>query len=370
MGPGRGGTGAAARGRHRAFYGTPPYAHGVAHPTQPRPSSGPGPTAHPAPRASRPAPRPLRRAAPRPTPPRIVVLGDLTADVVLVPARPLERATDVPGRVAIRRGGSAANTAGWVARLGADCALVCAVGRDRLGSALVDALAAQGVRVLATRLSGARSARIGIVVTPDGERSFVADRGAAQLLAPGMLRSAWFRGADVLHLPAYSLLGSPLGEAGFAAIGHARTAGARISVDLASSAPLLAAGREAAMALLARAAPDLLLATEDEAARLLGRHDASPLLRIAPAVVVKRGPRGATVLERTGRLRFDVATRPVAAADTTGAGDAFDAGFLVGWVTATRRGASAATALRAGAAAGNRAAGRHLRAGIAELDLG
>jgi sugar/nucleoside kinase (ribokinase family) len=85
---------------------------------------------------------------------------------------------------------------------------------------------------------------------------------------------------------------------------------------------------------------------------------------------VKRVPRGATVLERTGRLRFDVATRPVVAADTTGAGDAFDAGFLVGWVTATRRGASAATALRAGAAAGNRAAGRHLRAGIAELDLG
>ncbi len=298
------------------------------------------------------------------------MLGDLTADVVLVPSRPLERATDVPGQVALRRGGSAANTASWVARLGAEGALVCAVGRDRLGSALVAALTADGVRVHAVRVAGARTARIGIVVEPDGERSFVADRGAAQLLAAAMLRAAWFRGADVLHLPAYSLLGRPLGEAGLAAIGLARAAGARVTIDLASSAPLLAGGRDAALALLERAAPDVLIATEDEAARLLGRRDPSPLLRLAPAIVVKRGARGATVLERAGRLRFDVATRPVAAADTTGAGDAFDAGFLVGWVAGLRRGSSAAVALRAGAAAGNRAAGRHLRAGIAELDLG
>ena len=355
VGPGRGGAGAAARERHRAFYGTPPYAHDVTPPASPRA----------VPRRIVPA-----RAGPRLAPPRLVVLGDLTADVVLVPARPLERATDVPGRVAIRRGGSAANTASWAARLGADAALVCAVGRDRMGAALVEALAADGVRVHATRVAGARTARIGIVVAPDGERSFVADRGAAQLLAPAALRAAWFRGADVLHLPAYSLLGKPLGDAGLAAIAHARAAGARVTVDLASSAPLLAEGRAAALALLARVAPDVLLATEDEAARLLGRRDPSPLLRVAPAVVVKRGRHGATVLERAGRLRFDVATRPVAAADTTGAGDAFDAGFLVGWVAAMRRGASAVTALRAGAAAANRAAGRHLRSGIAELDLG
>ena len=51
-------------------------------------------------------------------------------------------------------------------------------------------------------------------VAPGGERSFVADRGAADLLAPGDLRSGWFDGADALHLPIYSLLGEPLGQAG------------------------------------------------------------------------------------------------------------------------------------------------------------
>ncbi len=298
------------------------------------------------------------------------MLGDLAADVVLAPSRPLEPASDVPGRVAIRLGGSAANTARWAVRLGADGALVCAVGRDRLGAALVRALEADGVRVRAVRVAGARTGRIGVLVTSDGERSFVADRGAAQLLTPAALRTAWFRGADILHLPAYSLLGRPLGEAGIAAIGMARKAGARISLDLASAAPLLADGRAAALALVARVAPDVVFATEGEVTRLLGRSDPARLLDVTPAVVVKRGPRGATVLEGTRRVRFDIATRAVVASDTTGAGDAFDAGFLVAWIAALREGAGAGAALRRGAAAGNRAAGRHLRAGVHELDLG
>lgn len=306
----------------------------------------------------------------RPAQPRIVVLGDLAADVVLAPFGPLEPASDVPGRVAIRQGGSAANTARWVARLGADATLVCAVGRDRLGTTLTRALEGDGVRVRAVRVAGARTGRIGVLVAPDGERSFVADRGAAQLLAPSALRAAWFRRADVLHLPAYSLLGRPLGEAGFAAIGMARKAGARVTLDLASSAPLLADGRAAALSLLGRAVPDVILATESEVARLLGRSDPARLLDVAAAVVVKRGSRGATVLDGAHRVRFDVATRPVAAADTTGAGDAFDAGFLVGWLAALRDGAGVGAALRRGAAAGNRAAGRLLRTAPRELDLG
>ena len=272
--------------------------------------------------------------------------------------------------MAIRQGGSAANTARWAARLGADASLICAVGRDAIGVALVDALASDGVRVHAVRVAGARTGRIGILVTPDGERSFVWYWGAAQRLAPAAVKAAWLRGADVLHLPAYSLLGKPLGDAGFAAIAMARAAGARVSVDLASTAPLLADGRAAALALLDRGAPDVLLATEDEIARLLGRRDPSPLLRIAPAVVVKRGRHGASVLEAATRVRLEIPTRAVAAADTTGAGDAFDAGFLVAWAEALRRGLAPTEALRRGASAGNRIAGRHLRAGIAELDLG
>ena len=323
----------------------------------------------------------MSTARPAAAPPvvRIVVVGDLAADVVLAPDRPLERGTDVAGRVTVSQGGSAANTAGWVARLGASSSLVCSVGTDALGRSLVADMAARGVTVRAIRIASARTDRIGVLVAPDGERSFVADRGAAQELRLERLRAAWFARADVLHVPAYSLLGEPLGRAGLAAIAMARAAGARISVDLASAAPLLAGGRGAALDLLRAAAPDVLLANESEVARLLGdggRSDyateahTAALLALAPAVVVKRGARGARVLERAGGSVTDVATRPLLAPDTTGAGDAFDAGFLVGWVGAIRAGLPAAAALRRGAAAGNRAAGRHLAAPRRELALG
>ena len=145
-------------------------------------------------------------------------------DAVIVPARPLERGSDVPGRVALRQGGSAANTARWLARLGVRSTLVTSVGRDAVGRALVDALRKDGVTVRASRASGRPTGRIGVVVMFGGERSFVADRGAADELRPTDLRAGWFDG-DLLHLPAYSLIGSPLGDAGRRGIELARSAG-------------------------------------------------------------------------------------------------------------------------------------------------
>ena len=121
-----------------------------------------------------------------------MVLGDLMLDVVLAPARPFERGTDVPGHVSLVQGGSAANTARWLARLGARTTLIAAVGRDAAGRALVDAVRDDKVQARVMRVAGARTGRIGVVVAPDGERSFVADRGAADALSPADLRAAWF----------------------------------------------------------------------------------------------------------------------------------------------------------------------------------
>ena len=97
------------------------------------------------------------------------MLGDLMLDVVLAPERALETGTDVPGRVMLRHGGSAASTARWLARLGARVTLLCAVGRDPEGRALVAALERDGVRVRATRVAGERTGRIGVFVAPGGE---------------------------------------------------------------------------------------------------------------------------------------------------------------------------------------------------------
>jgi len=100
------------------------------------------------------------------------VLGDLALDVVVAPGRALVAGSDVPGVVAFRQGGSAATTARVAAALGAHVTFVTAVGRDAIGRALVDDLAATGVTVRPFRAAQARTARIGVLVAA-AERSFV-----------------------------------------------------------------------------------------------------------------------------------------------------------------------------------------------------
>jgi sugar/nucleoside kinase (ribokinase family) len=175
----------------------------------------------------------------------------------------------------------------------------------------------------------------------------------------------------VLHLPAYSLLGDPLASAARRAAMLARDAGASVSVDLASAGPLLARGRQSAHRAIAAVAPDLLFTNAAEATAFLGDADIERLLEVAPVVLVKRGPRGATLVARTTGahlIRLEVATRPRAAADTTGAGDAFDAGFLAQWLARGRE--TSPADLRRAVVAGNRAAARQIAAPRPELALG
>ena len=300
-------------------------------------------------------------------------MGDLVLDTVLAPGRPLESGTDVPGRVALRQGGSAANTARWLAHLGVRTSLVAAVGRDPIGRALVGAMSDAGVVPRIARVAGRPTGRIGVLIGPSGERSFVADRGAADALSPKDVDPAWFRRVDAVHLPAYSLLGEPLGLAGRAAVALGRAEAALVSLDLASIGPLLARGRRAARQLVASIAPDILFATEAEALALIGRYAVEDLLDFTDLAVVKRGAKGATLLARGrdgSRLRVEVATASVATTDSTGAGDAFDAGFLASYLVARRAGRTGPSVIHRAALAGHRAAMRQLVSPRPELVLG
>ena len=309
--------------------------------------------------------------------PRAIVLGDLVLDIVLTPSRPLRSGTDVVGRVVFRQGGSAATTARVLAGEGVASALVTAAGEDGAGPALAAYLREQGVEVHAVPVRSPHSGRLGVLIEPSSERTFVADRGAILRLRPHHLRAAWFHDADLLHLPAYSLLGERLTATAERAATLARARGARVSVDLASAGFLEDFGAEAVLATVRRIRPDVLLANELERRTVLaGRKGVGvdALLDLAPIVVLKQGREGA-LLVATGLGREIVAAaRPASVADSTGAGDAFDAGFLAAWLRsgAPQAGPRARSALERALRAGHRAArrevlGRRMEFSLADL---
>lgn len=293
-------------------------------------------------------------------------------DIVVRAVSGVVAGTDIAGVVRFRLGGSAANTARSFAALGGTASFIGAVGNDELGTRLIAALRAAGVTVHTTRSRGP-SARLLALISADGERSFITDRGVADSLSVTAVKDAWLSRVDALHVPAYSLLTPPLADAAFHAIARARANGALISVDLASRRPLLARGRRAARDLITRSAPDIVFANVSEAAAVVGSSEPGRVGALAPVVVIKQGAGGCRVIwsgQRRGEvLQSVVATRQIAVADTTGAGDAFDAGFLYSLIVSGYRPGSlpAAAAIRRGALAGHRSAARLLSGPREEL---
>lgn len=309
------------------------------------------------------------------TQPRLVALGDLLLDVVVAPDRPIERGTDVPGILAFRRGGSAANTSAAFVRAGGAASLITSLGDDHWASRLLSSLRADGVRIHVARHRG-RSGRLAALIDERGERSFVTERGVADELAAGEIEPGWLRGADVLHVPVYSLFTEPIGSASVRASVLAQEGAALVSTDLSSQGPLLAFGARRSRARIAALAPDVLFANRDEAAALLrksGRRAWADLLTHAALVVVKDGVWGCRVLwDEAGATRqLDVAaTRVGRKVDTTGAGDAFAAGFLYSLLRSGGREAMGRDkALRRAAMAGHRIAAEALQRGRPEIEL-
>jgi ribokinase len=302
-------------------------------------------------------------------------------DVVVQAQSAPQRGTDVGGSIRFRTGGSAANAARSFAALGGRASLICVVGQDAIAGRLLASVRAAGVVVHAVRARG-RTPRLLALIDEQGERSFVTDRSVADELPPELLKTAWLAHVDGVHIPAYSLLNGTLPQAARNAAQFVHAAGGTVSVDLASHRPLLARGRGAALAAIRTVQPDVVLANSSEAAALTGLRPGrgssaldERLLDVAPLAIVKQGPSGCRIVWRAhvgeAALAIDVATRPIVASDTTGAGDAFDAGFLHSLLASGhRRGAPVdGPALRRAALAGHRAAARLLTRPRTELVL-
>jgi ribokinase len=283
----------------------------------------------------------------------ICVLGDAHLDVVVRMSGPLSEETDTPAASCFSVGGQAANVAAWVTALGGRSRLVAVRGTD-LGAEIVSAeLARRSVEVVGPIVPG----NTGVVVslsTGGRQRSMLTDRGVGTALAAEQVSPDWLDGCEWLHVSGYALAHEPMRSAALAVARAAQQRSVRLAVDLSSTAMIESVGVASFRQLIVLIRPEVVFGNEAEAALIGGPHGVGlhgvglhgvgldgvgqhgdgpdgdgPLEHGLPGrgrLIVKLGAEGVRV---AGRHFPALPTVPV---DSTGAGDAFAAGYLVGGV--------------------------------------
>ena len=249
-------------------------------------------------------------------PPLVCTLGDHTLDVVVRLAGLLAEGGDTDAEIHVGPGGQGANVAAWAAALGARARAIGKRGDDEAGRLVRAGLESRGVEVV-----GPEEGRNGVIcslVSVDGSRSMAADRSAAAALQAHELDAAWLEGCDHLFVSGYALLHEPARSAAVRAAELARTEGAVVSVDLSTWSAIRDAGPERVREAVLRLEPEVVFANEDEERIVGGPWPGTTW-------VTKRGARGASFGgdQREARQVEEVV-------DSTGAGDALAAGFIVG----------------------------------------
>jgi sugar/nucleoside kinase (ribokinase family) len=250
----------------------------------------------------------------------ICTLGDVLLDVVVRTAGPLAPGADSPVETRLATGGQAANVAAWVAELGSRARCVAKSGDDAAGALARSLLDARGVELVGPVVDG-RTGVVVALVAADGERTMATDRGVSPELSVDELDPTWFDGCARLHISGYSLLADPIAEAALTAARLARSEGVEISVDLSSWSSIRDYGPERFRSNLDALGPEVVFANEPEWEMVGGAY------ALAGIAVVKRGSRGVEVRTAAGVERFEPPGSAIV--DTTGAGDALAAGFLV-----------------------------------------
>ncbi|HEX6351830.1 sugar kinase [Actinophytocola sp.] len=255
----------------------------------------------------------------------IIVVGDVALDVVATHSGSVVHGGDVRAKIALTTGGAGANTAAWLASCGVETVLVGRVGDDVAGRRAFEELTTAGVRCAFQIDPTAPTTCVVVLVDGNGQRSMLPDRGAGAKMSATDLDPALLRQASHLHLSGYVLLDASSRDAGHAMLAAARAAGLTTSVDPQAAALIT----DPAGFVEELRGVDVLLPNLDELAVLTGSRDpasAAALLDAVGAVAVTTGRAGASWVDRNGVV--SVPSAPGECVDSTGAGDAFDAGLL------------------------------------------
>ena len=224
-------------------------------------------------------------------------------------------------------GGSAGNTIRAMAQLGCSVGFIGKVGPDTTGDFFVQALDTLGIEPIIFR-GRERSGKCVSLISADGERTMVTHLGAALELSAGEIEPSIFEGYDCLYVEGYLVQNHDLI---LKAAKTAKECGLKVAVDLASFN--IVDENLGFLNELTDGYVDVLFANEQEAFSFTGERNPLEALdkisRKCPLAVVKVGMQGAYIKHR-GKVDHVGIMAEAKRVDTTGAGDFYAAGFLVG----------------------------------------
>jgi len=237
---------------------------------------------------------------------------------------------DTTASISTHGGGAAANVATWLAALGNDVFLCSRAGDDLNGEFLHEDLDLYGVRHGSERAKGEKSGVVVILVNEAGDRTMFPDSGANSGLSIADLPSLeHFSGA---YLSGYALINPKSRKNVMEMIQRLKDHDIPIVLDPGTVGAL----RSIPASLLAEwiALVDVLILNEEEALYIGADSNIEGALvnlaALTPLVVVKRGDKGAIAIFEHAMIA-EVPADIVEVIDTTGAGDAFTAGFMSAW---------------------------------------
>jgi len=261
----------------------------------------------------------------------ILCIGDVMLDVVVRINTEVNYGSDTPAKISTHGGGAAANVASWLAFSNHEVQLVSRVGDDPAGTAVMAELDKLGVQHGNIVIQGAQTGVVAVLVDKTGERTMFPESGANSGLNLSDLPA--LENVSAVYLSGYSLL-NPASTTGVVAMVNAITS-AKIPIifDPASVGTMNHVGLASVKNILPRM--DIVILNEEEAFYLTGRSDIQLALKelneLVPIVVIKRGSQGAIAIKRD-LDSVEVSAKSANVIDTTGAGDAFAAGFIGSWI--------------------------------------
>jgi len=264
----------------------------------------------------------------------VVTVGIVCADVMVRPTEryPERGRIDLVPHIELHLGGLAGVTATVLCQLGAKAGFIGCLGEDGFGEYVLGTMTAAGVDMShVRRTSEASSSATVVLVSGDGERTFLHHIGTNALISEADVDGDFVGATKVLHWGGPSVTpgldGAPMGRV----LERARAQGVKTSMDTCFDAQgVWLPHIEAALPHL-----DVVMSSLEEARCYTGKETPEEIADFyrshgAGTVMVKLGAEGLFV--KNGREAHQVAAHRVPVVDTTGAGDAACAGFLYGYV--------------------------------------